>query len=405
VTSFKVRRTGEQEERKTKASLFPSFGSWAFGMNIRHNDLPELSGYPSRTSQTCSCRKEEQLRRNKNSPFSSTGLCRDCSDMARSESKDKVNDNCLENQFLCQLIPNDSSSDSSQTIQPKNAVNHYSNRTCPHCGIVPLESSFETSLFPFSALYMLGIVTLTTMTVGVLTLVIFLPQRSDHVSRRMAASFHNNEQLHLFRTLTANVPAISISVLLLLLLVFAYNTMAPNHHSQPSSSHRGKEIMEALHHLKQQKEIKAGNMDVDMYYAQILSKLIQCKTISYDVSLDNTHDPRHGLFHDQALRFHSIIESSFPTLHSMFPPKKISSYSLVFEIIPPNLTNLKRKPILLCSHLDVVPASFANGDDDDDTGWNHDPFRGTIVNGCIWGRGGGYFFVLIQTWVLSFICS
>lgn len=36
-------------------------------------------------------------------------------------------------------------------------------------------------------------------------------------------------------------------------------------------------------------------------------------------------------------------------------------------------------PLLLLSHLDVVPAEPA--------GWTHDPFGGELVNGCIWGRG------------------
>ena len=37
------------------------------------------------------------------------------------------------------------------------------------------------------------------------------------------------------------------------------------------------------------------------------------------------------------------------------------------------------KPLLLLSHLDVVPAEGER--------WSHDPFGGEIVEGCIWGRG------------------
>jgi acetylornithine deacetylase/succinyl-diaminopimelate desuccinylase-like protein len=37
------------------------------------------------------------------------------------------------------------------------------------------------------------------------------------------------------------------------------------------------------------------------------------------------------------------------------------------------------KPLLLLSHLDVVPAEAEH--------WSHDPFGGVIADGCIWGRG------------------
>jgi acetylornithine deacetylase/succinyl-diaminopimelate desuccinylase-like protein len=36
-------------------------------------------------------------------------------------------------------------------------------------------------------------------------------------------------------------------------------------------------------------------------------------------------------------------------------------------------------PLLLLSHLDVVPA--------DPAGWSHDPFGGDLADGCVWGRG------------------
>jgi acetylornithine deacetylase/succinyl-diaminopimelate desuccinylase-like protein len=37
------------------------------------------------------------------------------------------------------------------------------------------------------------------------------------------------------------------------------------------------------------------------------------------------------------------------------------------------------RPLLLLSHLDVVPAP--------PEGWTHDPFSGDIADGCVWGRG------------------
>lgn len=38
-----------------------------------------------------------------------------------------------------------------------------------------------------------------------------------------------------------------------------------------------------------------------------------------------------------------------------------------------------KQPLLLTSHLDVVPAEAAR--------WAHEPFGGEVVDGCIWGRG------------------
>lgn len=43
------------------------------------------------------------------------------------------------------------------------------------------------------------------------------------------------------------------------------------------------------------------------------------------------------------------------------------------------LTTGTKKPLLLCGHVDVVPAM--------DDGWTHPPFSGVIEDGMVWGRG------------------
>ena len=43
------------------------------------------------------------------------------------------------------------------------------------------------------------------------------------------------------------------------------------------------------------------------------------------------------------------------------------------------ITTGKNKQLLLCGHVDVVPAM--------DEGWTHPPFSGTIKDGIVWGRG------------------
>ena len=87
------------------------------------------------------------------------------------------------------------------------------------------------------------------------------------------------------------------------------------------------------------------------------------------------------------LSFHDHLKQSFPLLHKLHPPEIINKFSLLYKIPgtpDANTTQPPSKPILLCSHLDVVPAP------NDHNAWVHDPFSGTIVDNVIWGRGGTY---------------
>jgi len=111
------------------------------------------------------------------------------------------------------------------------------------------------------------------------------------------------------------------------------------------------------------------------YYASILSEAIQLRTISYDpYNIDAKHktDPK------PLLQMHQLLRDSFPLLHKRYPPKIIHQYSLLY-VIPGQDASLL--PILLCAHLDVVPAN------NEDNSWTHDPFSGKIIDGVIWGRG------------------
>jgi carboxypeptidase PM20D1 len=106
-------------------------------------------------------------------------------------------------------------------------------------------------------------------------------------------------------------------------------------------------------------------------YGIILSQAIQCKTVSHDEVEQN------ALRDIELVKLQKVLQTNFPLLYKLYPPKIINEYSLVFEI--PG-QNDKLKPIMLCSHLDVVPAP-----ESDD--WSRDPFSGDIINGVIWGRG------------------
>ena len=117
-----------------------------------------------------------------------------------------------------------------------------------------------------------------------------------------------------------------------------------------------------------------------------MSTAIQIPTISYEKTikaLDDESKTNPTLF----LTFHDHLKQSFPLLHKLHPPEIINEYSLLYKIPGTPNTNTKQvspKPILLCSHLDVVPAP------NDHNAWVHDPFSGTIVDNMIWGRGGTY---------------
>lgn len=106
-------------------------------------------------------------------------------------------------------------------------------------------------------------------------------------------------------------------------------------------------------------------------YGNILSHAIQCKTISYD---DAKRNDKRDI---ELVKLHKLLLTEFPLLYKLYPPKIINNYSLLFEI--PG-QNDELKPIMLCSHLDVVPAPKSDG-------WSRDPFSGDIINGVIWGRG------------------
>ena len=98
-------------------------------------------------------------------------------------------------------------------------------------------------------------------------------------------------------------------------------------------------------------------------YANTLSKIIQCETISDYNSFDK----------EKFDKFHNLLNESFPNVFKTFKVKNFhGSLLLVWE----NKSDLE--PILFMSHHDVVEAT---GD------WQEEPFSGKITKDKIWGRG------------------
>ncbi len=74
------------------------------------------------------------------------------------------------------------------------------------------------------------------------------------------------------------------------------------------------------------------------------------------------------------------LERNFPLAHRALERQTIAEHSLLYTWrgSAEDATNLK--PILILAHQDVVPVGI-------DQQWEQPPFRGTVVDGYIWGRG------------------
>ncbi len=105
--------------------------------------------------------------------------------------------------------------------------------------------------------------------------------------------------------------------------------------------------------------------------AERLGLAVQYKTISH-------HDP-DKLDRNAFLGLHRLFKTLYPQLHANLKLETVNDLSLLYtwEGKNPDL-----KPIMLISHLDVVPA-----DEDEAGGWTHPPFSGELAEGYVWGRG------------------
>ncbi len=74
-----------------------------------------------------------------------------------------------------------------------------------------------------------------------------------------------------------------------------------------------------------------------------------------------------------------LLAESFPKVHERLDRQVFGGHSLLYRW---QGTDPTQRPILLMSHLDVVPVEDGTEDD-----WTHPPYSGTIADGFIWGRG------------------
>jgi len=105
--------------------------------------------------------------------------------------------------------------------------------------------------------------------------------------------------------------------------------------------------------------------------AERLGLAVQQKTISY-------HEPE-AFDRNAFLSLHRLFKTLYPQVHAQLKLETVNDLSLLYTW---EGKNPELKPIMLISHLDVVPAEEGEAG-----GWTHPPFSGELADGYVWGRG------------------
>ena len=127
-----------------------------------------------------------------------------------------------------------------------------------------------------------------------------------------------------------------------------------------------------LHSGTQEQLKKAGIPEVDENQAaERLSEAISFETVSKQEpsSIDG----------DQFRAQHRYLEKAFPLVHQHLKKEVVNDFSLLYTW---EAENSHLKPVMLSSHLDVVPIEPGTEGD-----WEHPPFSGAIRGGYVYGRG------------------
>jgi carboxypeptidase PM20D1 len=102
-----------------------------------------------------------------------------------------------------------------------------------------------------------------------------------------------------------------------------------------------------------------------------LATALKLETVSYEDPAQFDGEP--------FLAFHRFVEGAYPALHAKLERETVNTYSLLYTW---QGRNPELAPILLTSHIDVVPVAS-----DADGAWEQPPFGGDIEGGYVWGRG------------------
>lgn len=82
---------------------------------------------------------------------------------------------------------------------------------------------------------------------------------------------------------------------------------------------------------------------------------------------------------DEFKQFHQYLADTFPKVHTTLTREAVANNALLYTWTG---SDPAAAPIILLSHMDVVPVDKASELD-----WSHPPFAGEIADGFIWGRG------------------
>jgi carboxypeptidase PM20D1 len=102
-----------------------------------------------------------------------------------------------------------------------------------------------------------------------------------------------------------------------------------------------------------------------------LSKAIQFETVS-----TQSPDDING---EAFTKMHRFLKDEFPLIHRVLKREIVNHYSLLYTW---KGSNSALRPMMLTSHLDVVPVEPGT-----ETDWEHPPFGGNVSDSYIWGRG------------------
>ena len=112
------------------------------------------------------------------------------------------------------------------------------------------------------------------------------------------------------------------------------------------------------------------------FLGKALSRCIQFRTISFDP--DSKFKPDHSQLQGILKYLREIFPLCFEKLNPTYVGNNGEKYSVIFEWTG---TDKSLKPVIMCSHMDVVPCP-------EEKNWTHPPFNGTISkDGVVWGRG------------------
>lgn len=114
----------------------------------------------------------------------------------------------------------------------------------------------------------------------------------------------------------------------------------------------------------------APEIDVDSV-AKRLSQAVRKATVSH-TDLSKIDWKPYQAFID-------MLVENYPTVHRHTEREIVNDYSLIYHFKGQNPDS---KPVLLISHLDVVPVEKTTEKD-----WEHPAFDGVIADGFVWGRG------------------